>query len=195
MSVSSRSRDRAGEDFAAGPDDDRVALLDPGALLRHVARRHQPVAVGKVIRDLVDVEDRVDADHEHPVLPRQVPHRRDPGVARGQRRREPHVDPLRVQVEPRQRHVVLPADQPADPPERRFDDAQRGAVAHAPDGPLRASGHELAMLVGELAIGGQVQEGVVDRAAVRLPLLDADHEPHAVLARDRSEAVGGRPGN
>ena len=46
-----------------------------------------------------------------------------------------------------------------------------------------------------LAVRRQVEERVVDRPAVRLPLLDADREPYAVLARDRSEAVGRRPGD
>ena len=61
----------------------------------------------EVVRDLVDVQHRVDPDHEHPVLARQVLHRRDPRVAGRQRRREPHVDALGVHVEPRERHVVL----------------------------------------------------------------------------------------
>ena len=129
-----------------------------GPLSATKRRGRHAVAVREVGRDPVDVEDRVHADDEHPVLPRQVAHRRDPAVARSERRGEPHVDALRVQVEPRQRHVVLPADQPADAPEGRFDNPQRGAVAHAPDGPLRTRRDELAVLVGDLAVRGQVQE-------------------------------------
>ena len=160
--------------------------------LRHEARRHQPVPVGEVGRDLVDVEDRVDPDDEHPVLPGDVAHSRDPGVAGCQRRREPDVDALRVQVEPGQRHVVLPADQPADAPERRVDDPQRRAVAHAPDGPLGAGRARACGACRRARRRGQVQQRVVDRPPVRLPLLDADrsHTPCSRAVAPRRSVAG-----
>ena len=68
--------------LAVRPDDRRCCPARPTVLLGEVACRDEPVAVREVGRDPVDVEDRVDADDEHPVLACEVPHRRDPGVAR-----------------------------------------------------------------------------------------------------------------
>jgi hypothetical protein len=50
------------------------------------------------------------------------------------------------------------------------------------------------VLVDKRPVGRKVQEGVVDRAAAQLALLDADRQPDAVLARDRAEPVGRRAG-
>ncbi len=71
---------RSGEDLAAGRNDDRVALFEPLAVLRPVLIGDELVTVREAGRDLVDVQDRVDADHEHAVLSRDVPHGGDPAV-------------------------------------------------------------------------------------------------------------------
>ena len=99
-----------------------------------------------------------------------------------ERRRDPDVHALRVEVKARQRHVVLPADQPAEPAERRRDRSQRRPVAHSPDGPLRPGRHQLAVGVRERPVRGEVQERVVDRPAVAL--VDAHDQPDAGFAGD-----------
>src|ERR1039458_7285499 len=60
---------RPGENLTAGRHDDRVAFFEPVAVLLAVLIRDQPVTVREAPRDLAGVQDRVDADHEHPVLP------------------------------------------------------------------------------------------------------------------------------
>ena len=145
--------------------------------------------------DLVDVQGRVDPHDVHPVLAREVAHRGDPPVTERQRRRQPDVDTLRVEVEPGQWHVVLPADQPAQPAQRGGDRAQGRPVAPGPHGALGPGGHELAVPVDELTGGGEVEQRVVDGRAGGFALLDPHDEPHRVLAGDRAEAVGRRPGH
>ncbi len=186
---------RPGQDAAVRADDHRVAFLQPGAVFLQVGGRHQLIAMREGGRDLVGVQHRVDTDHEHPVLAGQVLQRGDPPVADGQRGGDPQVHPLRIHVEPGQRHVVLPADQPADPAERRVHHAQRGPVAHAPHRPLGPGRDQLAVPAGERAVGRDVQHGVVDRPAVLLTLLHPDDQPGPVLTGDSAELLGGRPGH
>src|SRR5688500_10561773 len=108
--------DGAGQDLAVRADDHGVALLDPPVAAFEKGRGNETVAVREVGRDLINVKHGIDADDVHPILAREVLHGGDPTVARGERRGDPDVDALGVHVEPRERHVVLPADQPADPP-------------------------------------------------------------------------------
>ena len=112
---------------------------------------------------LIDVQDGVHPDDVHPVLPRQVLHGRDPAVALRESRRQPDVHALRVEVEPGEGHVVLPADQPAYPAVLRVHDPQCRPVAHAPDRAFRTGRHQLAVAVDEPTVGREVQERVVDR--------------------------------
>ena len=58
-----------------------------------------------------------------------------------------HVDLLALGVhrEARERHPVLPADQPADPAHPGLDHEQAAAVTLAPDDALGVRGHELAV--------------------------------------------------
>src|SRR5205814_6189023 len=95
--------------------------------------------------------------------------------------------------EPGERHEILPADQPADAPDRGLDRLEPGAVALAPDQPLVVRWHELAMVQRELAFRPVEQERVVDRPAVEL--VRADGEPETVLASDLAEPIGVRPGH
>src|SRR5439155_1580879 len=98
-----------------------------------------------------------DADHVLPPFFRDVAQRRHPRFAVIPRRRDPDVDPFRVHRRTRERHVVLPADQPTDATERRVDDGQRRSVAVAPDKPLPAGRHQLPMFPSSLPSGPKVQ--------------------------------------
>src|SRR5271165_447436 len=55
---------RPGEDLTAGRHDDRVAFFEPVAVLLAVLIRDELVPMREARRDLVGVQDRVDADHE-----------------------------------------------------------------------------------------------------------------------------------
>ena len=121
---------RSRQDGTLGVDDDAVAGLNPVVLLG----APDPVAMREVGRDLVEVHAGIDADDVATALARDVPHGRDPAVPRSEGGCRPDIHSLAVDVEPGQRHVVLPAGQPGQPPVRSVDDWQRGAVAHAPHG-------------------------------------------------------------
>ena len=117
--------------------------------------------------------------------------RRLPRVAVVGGRGDVDLDARLVEREAGERHVVLPADQAAEPAERRLDRAQPTPVALAPDEPLVVRRHELAVVERELALRRVVEERVVERARpLRVRLVDPDDEPDAVLARDRGEPVG-----
>ena len=123
-------------------------------------------------------------DDERPRLARDVDERRLPGVAVVGGRGDVDLDARLVEREARERHVVLPADQPADPAERRRDRAQAVAVALAPDEALVVRRHELAVLARERAVGGVVEQRVVERRGPRgVDLGDAGDDPDAVLPR------------
>jgi hypothetical protein len=183
---------RPGEDAAVGRDDRGVAFLQPGTVFLQVTRRDQPVAVREGGWDLVGVQHRVDADDEHPVLAGQMLQGGNPAVAGRQRGRNPKLHTLGVHVEPGQRHVVFPADQPPNAAERRVHHAQHGPVPHAPHRPLRPGGDELSVTAGQGAVGGQVQQGVVDGAAVLLTFLHPDDQPDPVVAGNGAQPLGGR---
>ena len=109
--------------------------------------------------------------------------------------REVDLDARLVEREPRERHVVLPADQAADQAERGGQSAQAVAVALAPDQALVVGRHELAVLQGERAVGGVVEQRVVDRRRPRrVDLVDARDDPDAVPLGRRGDPVGGGPG-
>src|SRR5207244_415083 len=104
-----------------------------------------------------------------------------------------HVDMLLEHRDARERHVRLPADQPADAAERRVDHRERGTVARAPHRALAAGRHELAVLREQLPVGPEVADRVVDGAAVAL--VDGDRDVALVLACDRAERGASRPRN
>ena len=180
---------RAGQDLPVRSDDHRVARLHPVGVLR-IDPPH-PFPVREVRRDLVDAHARVHPDHVAASLPGDVPHRRDPAVTPRERRRHPHVDTLGVEEEASERHVVLPADQPADAPEGRLVGVERRPITLAPHRSLRSGRHQLAVLAEELAVGIEVQQRVVDRAARRLSFVDADHQIDTRFPGRRPEAIGG----
>ena len=95
-------------------------------------------------------------------------------VAPDPRRCAIDVDPLRVHGETGQRHVALPADQPAQAPVGRSVNVERGAVAHTPDHPLGARRHQFATAAKQASVRREEEDGVVDRAATGDPFVDSD---------------------
>ena len=127
-------------------------------------------------------------DDERPRLARDMDERRLPGVAVVGGRGDVDLDAGLVEREARERHVVLPADQPADPAEWRRDRAQALAVALSPDEALVVRRHELAVLQRERAVGSVVEERVVERRGARgVDLGDAGDDPDAVRSRGRAD--------
>src|SRR5687767_5360881 len=102
---------RPRQDDAIRIDDDAVAGLDPLVLIG----APDSVAMRKVGRNLIEVHAGIDADDVAAALAGDVPHGRDPTVARGKCWCGPDVHALAVDVEPGQWHVVLPAGQARTP--------------------------------------------------------------------------------
>ena len=113
-------------------------------------------------------------DDEGARLAREVDERGLPFVRVVRGRGDVDLEPGLVQREARERHVVLPADQPAEAAERRLDRPQAPPVALPPDQPLVVRGHELAVVEREAALGVVVEQRVVERPrALRVDLGDA----------------------
>ncbi len=177
------------QEGAVGTDDGAAAPADPPEP-RQLLRERE---VGRVARGLLEV---AGADHIGARLERDVHEGRLPAFAVVGRRGDVDLDARLVEREPRERHVVLPADEAAEPPERRLDRPQAAAVSLAPDEALVVRRHQLAMLEGELAVRAVVEERVVERpGAVTLDLVHADDEPDAVRAGDLGQALAPGAGN
>ena len=180
--------DRTREDLAVRIDDDGVAARRP-----IVGIAVELVAPGEVAGNVGAADARVHADDVHATFLRDVSHRCDPHVGVVPRRREVDVDSLLVHRGACERHVVLPADEPAETAEVGVDHREGGPVTLAPHEPLAAGRHELPVLRRERAVRAEVQQRVVDRAPVAL--VDADGEIRRVLAHDRAERVAGGSGD
>ena len=133
-------------------------------------------------------------DDERAALARDVHERRLPGVAVVGGRRDVDLDAGLVEREARERHVVLPADQPADAAEAGLDGAQAAPVALAPDRAARGSS---ARACGGAARACRRARGRAASCrscpAARLDLVHAGDEPDAELLRGRAEPpLGGR---
>ncbi len=163
--------ERAGDDSPARADDHRIARVVP---LLEV--REQPRALWEIFRDVLAPHRGPVAQHPAPPFGRNVPHCRDPRAALVPGRRDVDLAALREDRKPRQRHVVLPADQPADPSHRGVADAQAAGVAGSPHHALRVRRHQLPMAVQHLAVGPDQDHGVVQRASAELAVafVDAD---------------------
>ena len=132
-------------------------------------------------------------DDVRAALARDVDERLLPGVAVVGGRRDVDLDAGLVERDARERHVVLPADQAAEPAEAGLDRVEAAAVALAPDEPLVVRRHELAVVEGELAGRRVVEERVVDRPGpLGLDLVDAGDDPDAELLRRRADPPLGR---
>jgi hypothetical protein len=159
-----------------------------------LVRPPHPIPVGEVGRNLVDVDVHawVDADHVAAALQGDVLHGGYPAVGRVERGRDSDIHTAGIELEPGQRHVVLPADESAQPPVRGVDDRQRGPVAHPPHGAFGTGGHELAMLAKQSAVRPELEDGVVNGGAVRFPLVDAHYDVDAGILGGGAEPVSDR---
>src|SRR3989475_10811927 len=103
-------------------------------------------------------------------------HGRDPRLARVPRRRDVDLATLRVQREPHERHVVLPADEAADATHRRVADAEPACVPHPPDPALGGGRYQLAGAVQHRAVRADQDGGVVEgaTAGIAVTLANAD---------------------
>ena len=166
------------------------AAHDLGLLRQFLAGR-----AGRRVHGLGD--ELVAAQHEAAPFAGDVAQRGLPGVAGVGGGRQIDLHALAVQRHPRQRHVVLPADQPADLAELGVDDGQRAAVALAPDQPLGAGGLELAMLAQQRAVRPEVEQRAVERAAAELAVAldDADGQIGIGLTGRGADGLRGRAGH
>src|SRR5438132_5768587 len=123
-------------------------------------------------------------------LTRDVHQRRLPGVAVVGRRGDVDLDAGFVEREARERHVVLPADEPADAAETGLDGVQTAPVALSPHEALVVRRHELAVMEYKLAGGRVIEQRVVYRPRpLRLDLVHARDEPDTELLRGRADAA------
>src|SRR5579875_1016282 len=95
-------------------------------------------------------------------------HAGKPAVSSIRRRRAVELDAFGVHGHPQQGHIVLPADDRSQPSQRRLEDGKGGAIAEAPDQPLRSCGHELAMLAQIAPLRREEQHATVQRPAISL---------------------------
>ena len=149
--------ERAGEVRAVGPEDRAASPAEDVVPLERVSER-------KIIRVGGGALEVAGRDDERASLPGDVDEGRLLCLAVVGRRRYVDLDSGLVQREPRQRHVVLPADQPAEAADAGLDRLQPAAVAGAPDEALVVGRHELPVLERETPVGPVVQERVVEGA-------------------------------
>ena len=111
-----------------------------------------------------------------------------PHLALVHRRRTPHLHTLGIHRRAQQRHHVFPAHRAADAPYRRVDHRQGGTVALAPDQPLGAGGHQLAVLGHQPARGLEIQHGAIQGAGAALD--HAQYQAGPGTCRQSGQCVG-----
>src|SRR5436309_10871836 len=86
---------------------------------------------------------------------------------------------------------MLPADESAEPSDRRVEDVERGAVSLPPDDPLGVRRDELPMGPEELPLVRDEKKRVVDGPHRKLGVLlvDPDDDMNACLARCAAEDI------
>ncbi len=150
--------------------DRAVAGLYPLAILLHAPH---PVAIRKAGGNLIGVHTQIDPIvHIEPFAQGDLTG--DPTIPDCERRCDPHVDALRVHVEPRQRHVVLPA---ASPPSRPNGVSYTSRVEPSPI-PRRFAPnrrHDLRCFPSR-TVWSEVEDRIVDGSAMGFTLVDANHD-------------------
>ena len=131
--------ERAGDHLAPRRLDDHRAAAAVDLLAVDLRR--------EVVRERAARDELRDADHERARLDRDVAHRRLPAVRVVGGRRDPDLRPALVDRLARQRHPVLPADQPADAADRRRRHVEVAAAPEAVEHALLHRRHQLAVLV------------------------------------------------
>jgi nitrilase len=122
-------------------------MRQPEIMCTHDLRlAHQLVRFAQTRRVHIARRELIAAQHKAAPFAGDVSQRRLPGIASVGGRRQINLHTLAVQRHARQRHVVLPADQPAQPAQPRVQHRQGAAVPFAPDQALGGSGLEFAML-------------------------------------------------
>ena len=167
---------RPRDDRSARVDDHRIARVVPGLEVGE-----QLGTLRESLRDVLAAHRAARAEHPAPSFGRDVPHRRDPGLALVPRWRDIDLAALREKCETHQRHVVFPADQTADAPHRRFANPESRSVAHPPQHSLRVGRHQLAVPVEDAPVRADEDRGVVEGAAAELAVALVDAHRHGDL--------------
>ena len=171
------------DDLAVGVHDGAVAAVDPLAEAL-IERLH---GFGFLCHICLSKRHAA-ADDERASLFSDVPQCGEPRLTPVPSRR--HID-LRtpcVHRVARQGHVVLPADQPAQLPERCIVHLQRAAIALRPHQAFAARGHKLAVLAQDTPLGVYIEQRVVEAAPTRLSVALGHAHDHVRLGALRSLA-------
>src|SRR5580704_10474201 len=83
-----------------------------------------------------------------------------------------NLNTLGVHRHPHQWHVVFPANNCAEPAKRRVENRKGRPIAVAPDQPLAAGWHELAMLAKHRTVRTKKQRSAIQRAVFSLDYTD-----------------------
>ena len=120
-----------------------------------------------------------------------------PVLTPGHRRGNVDLRPPRIQRIPRQRHVILKADQTADFAKWCVVYAERAAIALSPDQTLRPGWHHLGMVSQNLAVRVNVEQRVIKTPAARLGVTLAHPDGYicAGLPSSFTQPIGSDTGN
>ena len=114
-----------------------------------------------------------------------VAHRREPALAFDPRDRYIDLDAVCVERKAGERHVLLPADQRADPAAEGLADPKTTGVTLTPDRALRVGRHQLAVPIQHRAVGSDQDYCVVKRkpGELGITLTDPAHNYDLALRR------------
>ena len=125
---------------------------------------------------------------------RDVADRRLPALAGVSRRRQVELDPPVVERGPRQGHVVLPADEPADAAQLGRRRTQPFTISFAPDQALAGGWLQLAVVVEQFAVRTPEKKRAVEGAGGDLiPLDEADGKIDLQVSGRLRQQIGFRP--
>src|SRR5437764_4020965 len=148
---------RAGDDLAIRIDDHAVARVHPS--------RRRNVYIGleaQAVREIGRSHRTAAADDVHAALLGDVAERRDPRLTSVPGRSGVDVHTIVVQGLPRERHVVLPADQAAEPPDRGIVGPERRTLSLRVHETFASRRDQLSMNAEQLALVADEQHGIVE---------------------------------
>src|ERR671911_780697 len=175
-----------GDELTVGPDDDAVTFVDPLCSFSVVFRlEFEP------LRDVLLAQSRGASEHVHPPLLGDVPEGGQPGLAPVPGGSEVNLHSPGIQGITRQRHVVLPADQAAKLTEGGVVHLEGAAVTLCPDHAPGGGWYQLLVLAQQVALGIDVEQGVVQASVARLrvTLVQAHYHVNAGLPSGPTELL------
>src|SRR5215210_9400907 len=153
---------RPSNELATGTDDDTIPFVDPLSSFSVVLRLEL-----EPIWEVFLVQGDRAADHVHPPLLGDVPQGGEPGLAPVPGGSEVNLHAPGIQGITRQRHVVLPADQTAKLTEGGVVHLEGTAVTLCPDHAFGGGWYQLLVLAQQVALGIDVEQGVVQASVAR----------------------------